>query len=223
MTYNEYFKSMLPFWNCLKESEKDSLISGSSEMSFKKGEPVSSPGDECRGVIMLLKGQLRVYIMSEDGREITLYRIKSGEVCVLSASCVLDAIVFDVFIEAADESRAVIIPLSVFRPIMLSNKDAELFVYKESVSRFSDVMWTMQQILFIGADKRLARFLLDETHGGKSTVYMTHDEIARNIGSAREVVSRLLKYMSREGIVSLSRGKITITDRQKVKAAAGLC
>ena len=169
-------------------------------------------------MIIVLSGQIRAFILSEDGRDITLYRLRNGEVCILSASCVLDAVAFDVFIEAVEETQALLIPLNVFHKLMEENVYVELFTYKLSTERFSDVMWTMQQILFMRADQRLAVFLWDElTRTTQKELCYTHEQIAKYIGSAREVVTRMLKYFQKEGIVELARGKILIKDRNKLK------
>lgn len=209
----------LPFWNDLTDEQKRIISESAVIKSYKQGGMIHRSDDECRGVLLVISGQLRAYILSEDGREVTLYRLYKNDICVLSASCALDAVAFDVFIEAAEDCNLLIIPLSEFRRIMNENILVELFTYKESAERFSDVMWTLQQILFMSADKRLAHFLWDESvKTGSDTIKLTHDRIARYIGSAREVVSRMLRYFSDEGIVSLSRGRIDITDKKKLSA-----
>lgn len=209
----------LPFWNDLTEEQQRIICESAVIKDYRQGDMIHRSDDECRGVLLVISGQLRAYILSEDGREVTLYRLYKNDICVLSASCALDAIAFDVFIEAAENCALLIIPLSEFRRIMNENIHVELFTYKESAERFSDVMWTLQQILFMSADRRLAHFLWDESvKTGSDTIRLTHDRIAKYIGSAREVVSRMLKYFSDEGIVTLSRGRIDIKDRKKLSA-----
>ena len=168
--------------------------------------------------MLVTSGQLRTYILSDDGREVTLYRLWKGDVCVLSASCVLSEVAFDVLIEAVEDTRVILLPLAYFRQLKEKNVYVELFTYRLATERFSDVMWSLQQILFMRADQRLAAFLWDEmARTGREELSYTHDQIARYMGSAREVVSRLLKYFSEEGIVKVSRGKILVTDRDKLK------
>jgi len=211
-------KKALPFWKHLKEDERELLSKNSSKVCFQKEESIHRNEEKCAGMIIVLSGQIRAFILSEDGRDITLYRLRNGEVCILSASCVLDAVAFDVFIEAVGETQAVLIPLHVFHKLMEENVYVELFTYKLSTERFSDVMWTMQQILFMRADQRLAVFLWDElTRTTQKELCYTHEQIAKYIGSAREVVTRMLKYFQKEGIVELARGKILIKDRNKLK------
>ena len=207
-----------PFWSKLTVEEKNQILAGCTRAVYEKGRQIHRSDLGCKGAILLLSGLLRVYIVSDEGREVTLFRIHAGESCVLSASCLLDSIQFDILIEAAEAAEAFVIPSGVLRPIMESNPYVGLYMYKQAAERFSDVMWMMQQILFMGADRRVAVFLWDETVGRKQPLLqMTHDEIARNIGSAREVVSKVLKYLSEDGVVSLKRGKVEILDKEKLK------
>ena len=137
---------------------------------------------------------------------------------MLSASCLLDSIQFDLLIEAAENTQAAVIPAGVLHPIMEDNPYVGLYMYKQAAERFSDVMWMMQQILFMGADRRVAIFLWDEmVRRNQPVLHMTHDEIARNIGSAREVVSKVLKYLSEEGAVALQRGRVEIVEKEKLR------
>jgi len=207
------------FWEHLSQEERERLINGTSVVSYKKGTLVHGGNEDCIGIFLVRSGQFRTYLMSEDGREITLYRLYAGDVCVLSASCVLEAITFDVYIDAEEDTEALLIDASVFRMLAEKNIYVQNFGYRITTGNFSDVMWAMQQILFMGADKRLAIFLIDETSkNGTDTVKMTHEQIARLMGSAREVVSRMLKYFEEENMVTLSRGEVRISDRKKLRA-----
>lgn len=206
------------FWEHLSQKEKERLVNGTSVVSYKKGTLVHGGNEDCIGIFLVRSGQFRTYLMSEDGREITLYRLYGGDVCILSASCVLEAITFDVYIDAEEDTEALLIDASVFRMLAEKNIYVQNFGYRITTGNFSDVMWAMQQILFMGADKRLAIFLIDETSkNGTDNVKMTHEQIARLMGSAREVVSRMLKYFEEENMVALSRGEVRITDRKKLR------
>ena len=207
-----------PFWGRLSDEEKTNILRGCVTVSYEKGMQVHRYDMGCKGAVLVLAGVLRVYIVSDEGREVTLFRIHEGESCVLSASCLLDAIQFDVLIEAAEAVQSLVIPVSVLHPIMENNPYVGYYLYKQVTERFSDVMWMMQQNLFMGADRRVAIFLWDElVRAGRPVLSMTHDEIARNIGSAREVVSKVMKYMAEEGIVSLRRGRVEILDKGKLQ------
>ena len=212
------FKTIFPFWEQLNSEEQNMISASILPQKMKKGDILHRGCGECSGIVHVAKGQLRVYIVSEEGREVTLYRLHQGELCVLSASCLMDAIVFDVMIEAVQETELVVLPSPALSAIMDSNPMVELSLYKRVVENFSEVMWTMQQILFMGADKRVAHFLWDEmAKTGDMIIRLTHEEVARFIGSAREVVTKVLKYFVEEEVVSLSRGKIEIIDKAKLR------
>lgn len=199
----------LPFWGRLTDEEKNRLKESCTLLDFLPGAQIHSGDADCLGILLLLQGELRTYMLSEEGREITLFQMKEGDVCALSASCILDAITFDVHIGALTDAKAIQINNKVFQEMASANVYIENFIYRAALDRFSDVMWVMEQVLFMSMDKRLAIFLLD----AGPVIPLTHHEIAANLGSAREVVSRMLKYFSDEGLVSLSRGKVTVLDR----------
>ena len=212
------FQKIFPFWEQLNSEEQNMISASVLPQKMKKGDILHRGCGECSGIVHVAKGQLRVYIVSEEGREVTLYRLHQGELCVLSASCLMDAIVFDVMIEAVQETELVVLPSPALSAIMDRNPMVELSLYKRVVENFSEVMWTMQQILFMGADKRVAHFLWDEmAKTGDMIIRLTHEEVARFIGSAREVVTKVLKYFVEEEVVSLSRGKIEIIDKAKLR------
>lgn len=208
----------IPFWDKLSKKEQKEIESSIRIEYFKKGYLINRTDSECRGAMIINHGQIRAFIISNDGREITLYRLSEGDFCVLSASCILDSIEFDVLIEAVEDTEIMLVPSNVLMNIKEKNPRLDAFLYKTAAERFSDVMWTMQQILFMGADKRVAIFLWDEmTRAHKNVLEYTHEEIAKLIGSAREVVSKTLKYFSEEKLVALGRGKIEILDKDKLK------
>lgn len=211
-------KSSLPFWDRLEDGQKELLAGSSHLVHYEKGGIIRCQNCECTGVLIIKSGSIRTFMLSEEGKEITLYRLDAGDVCVLSASCVLSAITFEVQMEAVVDSDIIQINAGIFSDIVSQNIYAEAFTYKLATERFSDVMWTMQQILFMSFDKRLAIFLLDESgKTGSDTIHMTHEQIAKYTGSAREVVSRMLKYFSSEGLVKLSRGGVAILDKKGLK------
>jgi CRP/FNR family transcriptional regulator len=164
------------------------------------------------------KGELRAYMLSEEGRDVTLFRLPEGESCVLSASCILSNITFEVLIDAEQDAEIYLLNVGTFNELAQENIYVENYLYKKAADRFSDVMWAMEQILFMSFDKRLAVFLHDEMVKTKSNkIKLTHEQIARYIGSAREVVSRMLKSFESHGILKLSRGTIEIVDKDVLK------
>ena len=217
----ELFDRSFPFWSSISDAERASFMNTAQDIKFKRGTNIHD-GNECTGVILIKSGSLRLYILSEDGKEITLYRLFPGDICMLSASCVLDTITFDVFVDAEEDSECVVIGGCVFEAVSARLPEVKIFALETALSRFSDVMWVMQQILFMSMDKRLAIFLLDEiSKSGSDTVKLTHEQIAKYMGSAREVVSRMLKYFSSEGIISSSRSDgIRVLDKKRLRALA---
>lgn len=214
------FRDNFPFWDELSQIEKETFVNSSQYISFRKGTNIHN-GNECTGIILIRKGSLRLYILSDEGKEITLYRLFPGEMCMLSASCVLHNITFDVFVDAEENSECIIVGGCAYAALAERCPAAKIFALETALARFSDVMWVMQQILFMSMDKRLAIFLLDEvSKTGGDTVHLTHEQIAKYMGSAREVVTRMLKYFSSEGIVELSRGGIKLTDIKKLRSLA---
>ena len=213
------FKDNFPFWDKLSRTEKETFVNSSQYISFRKGTNIHN-GNECTGIILIRTGSLRLYILSDEGKEITLYRLFPGEMCMLSASCVLNNINFDVFVDAEENSECIIVGGCAYAALSERCDAAKIFALETALARFSDVMWVMQQILFMSMDKRLAIFLLDEAaKTGCDTVKLTHEQIAKYIGSAREVVSRMLKYFSAEGLVTASRSEgIKIIDKKRLRA-----
>lgn len=213
-----YIKSRFDFWDKLSDTEMAILEENIARVSYKKGFNLHSTDSECLGVLLIKSGGLRVYILSEDGREVTLYRLSPGDICVLSASCILNSITFDVHIDAESDTDAYLINIGAFSKLSSQNVYVENFAYKNTIERFSDVMWAMEQILFMSFDKRLAIFLLDEMAKMNSPeLFITQEQIAKYIGSAREVVSRMLKVFQSERILEQSRGSIRIIDKEKLR------
>lgn len=214
-----FLKDSLDFWPHLNAEEQNTLITHTTLASFTKGQTLHRGDQHCMGLILLHTGHLRVYMLSEEGKDITLFRLAPGDLCLLSASCILNQITFDVHIDVEQNCEIISVSSHILSEIMERNIYVENFIYKRLVDRFSDVMWAMEQILFMSFDKRLAIFLIDEmakTHS--TTLHFTHEQIAKYVGSAREVVTRMLNYFSNEGIVELSRGGIKIINLAKLKA-----
>lgn len=216
--YEKTLQKSFDFYNKLSESEKKTLLKNTSEIHYKKGDNVHSADNDCIGVILIKSGELRTYMLSEEGKEITLYRLYAGEVCILSASCLIKNISFDVYIDAETETDILLINSYTFSKLQSYNIYVENFALHTAVDKFSDVMWAMQQILFLSFDKRLASFLLDESIKTNSDeIKLTHEQIAKYMGSAREVVTRMLKHFESDGIVELYRGGLKIKDKNALR------
>lgn len=206
-------QKMLPFWDKLESRQKNLLIENATPIHYERHTSIHRGDFDCIGVLLIMSGSLRIYILSEDGREVTLYRLGKNDVCMLSASCILNDITFEVFIDTEQDTEVLKIDSNVYQKICNNNIYAENATYKLTISNFSDIMWAMQNILFSSFDKRLAHFLLDEQkRNNSSTIELTHEQIAKYVGSAREVVSRMLKQFENDGLVQLFRGGVKILD-----------
>ena len=209
----------LPFWKLLTDSEKELVRQNAVIRLYKKGTRVYSSERECLGMLFVMQGEMRTYLLSEEGREVTLFRIYPNDLCVLSASCVISQISFDTQMSAQKDTEALIIPPNIVLFLKEKNLSVRCFLYELATKRFSDVMWAMQQILFKRLDQRLALFLMQESQRlGTDTIHMTHEQIAQQISSAREAVARMLKQFSEDGLVELKRGAIRLLDQKGLKA-----
>jgi CRP/FNR family transcriptional regulator len=207
-----------PIWNKLTDSQQQRLITAAEIRNAKGGTTLHNGSMDCLGLLLIRKGQLRVYTLSNEGREITLYRLFEMDTCLFSASCVMPDIQFDVVVEAEKDSEFFILPSCLFKDLM--EESAAIANYANGLisSRFSEVMWLMEQIMWKSFDKRLAAFLLEEMAiEGTKELRITHERIANHMGTAREVVTRMLRYFQGEGMVKLTRGAIEITDVKKLQ------
>ena len=185
----------------------------------KKGTVIHNGSMDCTGLLLVKSGQLRAFILSEEGREITIYRLFDRDMCLFSASCMLRSIQFDVTIEAEKDTELWVIPAEVYQGIMEESAPVANYTNELMAARFSDVMWLIEQIMWKSLDKRVAAFLLEESAiEGSRELKLTHEAIANHLGSHREVITRMLRYFQSEELVRLSRGRITILDEKKLEA-----
>lgn len=212
------FKDVFPVWDKLSQSDKKLLSESASKHRLEKGTLLHSGSNDCIGLVLVETGQFRAYIISETGKEVTLYRLLERDICLFSAACVLSGIQFDVNVEAEKDSEFWVVPPGIFQSLMQRSAAVANYANKLMASRFTDVMWLMDQVMFKSFDVRLAEFLISECNNNESDILnITHEKIANHLGSAREVVTRMLKYFQNEGMVKLSRGKIEIIDRNKLE------
>lgn len=207
-------------WDKLTGAQRRALEAAASPRRLEAGEQLSGAG-ECVGLLAVRSGRLRAYMISDTGREITLYRLFERDICLFSASCVMRGLQFDVSIEAEQPSEALVVSPEVYKRVMEESAPLANYTNELMASRFSEVMWLVEQILWKSFDRRLAAFLLEESALESSDeLRITHERIAAHLGTAREVVTRMLRYFQSEGLVSLSRGTVRIADRQGLEALA---
>ena len=212
------FAEYLPIWDKLT-AEQQQRVAGVIEFrSVKKGTHIHDSSAECLGLVMVRSGQLRAYILSEDGREITISRLFEYDVSLLSASCVMPDMQMNVMIEAEKDTQFWSIPACLFKNLVDGSLAVSAFANSLISGNFSELMWLMEQIMFKSFDKRLAAFLLEEAAiEGSGSLKITHEIIANHLGTAREVVTRMLRYFQSEGMVRLTRGTIEIADEKKLR------
>lgn len=211
----------IPGWGQLTPAQQTRLSEAARPRAFSAGELIHNGDADCVGLLLVKSGRLRVFILSEDGREITLYRLLSGEICLFSASCMMPQIAFAVTVTAEAPSEVLVLPPDVYKAVMAESAPLANFTNELIAARFSDVMWLIEQILWKSFDRRLAAFLLAEAKLEHSaTLHLTHEAIANHMGTAREVVTRMLRYFQGEGWVKLARGTLQLTDEPSLRALA---
>ena len=203
----------LPYWDRLAEDERQQVQKNAYVRHYEPGEPLYGSCVECVGMIHMLRGEARAYLLSDEGREITLFRVGEGDDCILSASCVLTHISFDSFMTVTKPADIMIVPVAVFGELCEKNVHVRCFAYELAARRFSSVVAVMQQLLFTRLDQRLALFLLQEYRKtGNREIRMTHEQTAQHISSAREAVGRMLKRFTEDGLIESRRGAILLKD-----------
>lgn len=213
----DFLKGVLPFWSSLTSAQQDALSQGIKAYQFTAGSTVHANTEDCSGLFIVRSGRVRAFILSESGKEVTLYRLFERDVCLFSASCIMRDISFDIHAEAEIDTYAVLIPTSLYEKLIKGSIAASNYINQLLASRMSEVMWLVEQIMFMRFDSRLALFLIEQSDIENSDyVRLTHESIAKHMGTAREVVSRMLKHFEGEGFVELFRGGVRIVSREKL-------
>ncbi|MCI7126136.1 MAG: Crp/Fnr family transcriptional regulator [Agathobaculum sp.] len=212
------FATYFPVWDRLTSAQQSRLVGGAVGRTVKKGTVLHS-GADCTGLLLVETGQLRAYILSAEGREITLYRLFDLDICLFSASCMIRSLQFDITIETEKDTALYIIPAEIYQEVMTQSAPLANFTNELMADRFSEVMWLVEKILWESMDRRVAAFLLEEAAiEGSDRLCITHETIANHLGTHREVVTRMLRYFQSEGLVKLRRGVVELTDRERLKA-----
>lgn len=213
----EVLSAELPFWERLRQSQKDDIYAHTRITRYKKGSNIADAGENC-GIIIVKRGRICAYSVSDEGREIALLCFYSGDVCLLAAHSFVDTSRFNISISAETEADAVIIDQQNFAAVCKSNIHAEGFVRRQIAAHFCAVTGNMQDMLLQSPERRIAAYLCESSdRTGTTRIKATHEQIAKHAGTAREVVTRTLKKMAAEGILSPERGLIVIKDKSKLK------
>lgn len=209
----------LPFWANLSTDEKAILSQRALTKKFAKGQLVSSNTSSCLGIVLILSGEIRIGLTSDEGREITLYRAHEGDICISTASCVIRQLTFDADVTAEKDTSVLVIPSSVCARLMETNIHVRAFVFEKQTERYSQTVWAIQTMLFKRFDQRLASYLVSAYDRiGCDEIKKTQEEIARDVNSAREVVARMLREFSAKGLVKIKRGAIKLSDIEALRS-----
>ena len=213
MDFAQYF----PIWDKLNSNQQERIRSVSDLKTFKSGTLLHDGSPDCLGMLLVRSGQLRAYLLSDEGREVTICRFFEMDICLFSASCVMPNMQFNIFIEAEKDSEVWIIPACLYQNLMDESIAVSNYSHNLITNHFSELMWLMEQIMWKSFDKRLVAFLLEESAVENTpSLKITHEKIANHMGTAREVVTRMLRYFQSEGMVTLTRGTVDIADRKRL-------
>ena len=213
------FSQCFPIWNKLTADQQQRLRSVTELQKIPRGTVVHDGSPECMGMVLVKSGQLRAYLLNEEGREVTICRFFDMDICLFSASCVMPNMMFDVFIEAEKDTEIWVIPACLYQNLMDESLPLSNYSHALITNHFSEVMWLMEQIMWKSFDKRLAGFLVEESRIEETTALkITHEKIAAHLGTAREVVTRMLRYFQNEGLVKLTRGSVIVEDAKRLRA-----
>ena len=214
MGFPDYF----PIWGKLTKDQQERIQSVTDFKTIKRGTVIHDGSPDCLGMLVIRSGQLRAYMLSEEGREITICRFFEMDICLFSASCVMPNMQFDILIEAEKDTEFWVVPACLFQNLMDESIVIANYARDLITNHFSELMWLMEQIMWKSFDKRLAGFLLEESVlEGTNSLKITHEKIANHMGTAREVVTRMLRYFQSEGMVKLTRGSVDIVDVGKLR------
>ena len=156
------FQNFFPVWSKLTASQQNLLSGHLMSRTIRKGTVIHNGSMDCTGILLVKSGQLRAYILSDEGREITIYRLFDRDMCLFSASCMMRSIQFEITIEAEKETDLWIIPPDIYQSIMAESAPVANYTNELMATRFSDVMWLIEQIMWKSLDKRVSAFLLEE-------------------------------------------------------------
>lgn len=214
----EQWISKLEVYSKLTKQEQKIIADAAYIVCYEKGQLIHTPSRDCLGILIVISGVLRTYLLSEEGKKATIYRLKPGEICILAMSCVMPTITFDVEVEAEEACELLVIPTVSFRKLYEHNLLVENYILNMITRRFSYVMEGIQQLLFMTLEQRIITFLLEETkEQNQCKLRITKEQLAENIGSAREAVSRVLGKLQTEGLIIVTRGKIELPNKEALE------
>ena len=213
-----YLSDNLPFFKDLSEEEKIMIYNASHVKEYKLGELIYSKDKSCSGIVLVVKGQIRSFMSSSSGKEITLFKLFQNDLCILSSSCVYQNLSYDINLQVEENSSLIIIDGNFFKEVLNKNLSVHKFMLEITQSKLSEIMWVLEQVVFFSLEYRLSDYLINQYYLKNSLqIYITHEDIANDLGSSREVISRMLKRFEKDNLIQMSRGYIKIINIQKLK------
>lgn len=209
-----------PFFATLPAATRDALLASAVTKKLSHKQVLVRDGGECRYLPFVLEGALRLYKTSPGGREITLYRIEKGESCILSATCILNDGSFPAIAEAEGDTEILLIPSKIIADNVDDHPEWRRFLFGLYAKRLEDVLMLVDEVAFHHMDARLAAYLLRTAAARARTVDRTHGEIADELGTSREVVTRILKDFETDGLIETSRGRIRVLEPARLQERA---
>lgn len=219
MLTEEQFARLVKIFPLLRDANDEIIKAFQREAFYAQipaGREIFFPGDEVNAIALLISGTVRVYKVSETGREITLYRFLSGESCILTANAILNNQSFSAIATVEEDSEAIMIPAHSFKKWMNKYELWRDFLYNLLAQRLSSVLEIVDEVAFGRMDARIAVFLLERSKE-QNPLPITHQEIADELGSSREVISRILGSIANKGLIQLGRGTIEILDNDSLQ------
>lgn len=211
----------IPFYDKLTAEEQKEVDRRCYELSAERNTVIHHSGDECIGIIIVKSGLVRAYTTPDNGKEITLYRLFPYDICIFSASCMFDAALVPISLEAEEDTEYIVLPTDLYRKLERSSMAAAQYMNAVMKERFADIMWLLDQILNKRMNVRLAALIIEEGNICQcDELVMTQEKLASHLGTAREVITRTLKYLQDDGLIKINRGSITILDRPGLEAMA---
>ncbi len=217
MTMEKIIAEVLPFWDSLTDKQKKEVLENTMASTCQRKTRLHFGGGECAGVQIIGSGQVRVFITSPGGGDITLFRLLAGDVSILSAACMLNGMDIELDMEMETDCEIYTIPKRVYRRLYDESPAVKDYTMEMISEKFSDIMWLFNQFVFSNVASRIAGALLEHRAlSGGDELKVTHEALAKDVGTAREVVTRILKQFQSDGLVELTRGKVTILDAGKL-------
>lgn len=216
--------SLYPFLDKLDKNSQDVIKDSLIVKRFDNEYTLIHEGASCLGFSLILKGTIRVYKLSDKGREATLYKLNPGDTCYLSMSCIISEKSYPAFAEILESATIVFIPSSIFKEFVYNTLDFQKYIFKNLYNKFNDVLDVLEEIAFERIDVRVAKYLLSTSQKTNNSkfIYLTQEKIAQELGTSREVVSRMLTDFKNKEIITSQRGKITILDFEKLNSISNL-